>query len=322
MKKLRIKIDWQRLRRSSAFHNTLMFLVFVAVAIIFWFVLALNDSVTETFRVQVMMVNVPDSVTFINDPPATIHVTLRDKGTNIMRSGIVKNPKLELNFREYAHDGIFRLNHTDILTVLKSELGSGAQISSVSLDSLRLYYTTSPGRRVPVNVLANVTASSGYIISAPPTPLVKTVRIYSVGDEIDTVRRVCTQQLTRRDLQQTSTFDVKITPIKNVKIVPSSIQVRVDVEPLVHKDIFVNIDMLNVPNGESLLLFPNRVPVSLYVPMSHFNDVSYPLNVVVDYNDIRALRTERIKVRIATHAPELVNVVLKTDSVEYTVVKH
>lgn len=322
MKIRKIKVDWRRLRSSSSFHNALMFLVFVFVAIIFWFILALNDNVTETFRVNLKLQNVPDSVTFINDPPAVIHVTLRDKGTNIMRSGVVKNPTVEVNFKEYAHDGIFRLSYSDLIAEIKSDLGNGASISSVSVDSLRLYYTTDPGRRVPVVVSSELTSAPGYIISGPPVPLAKSVRIYSVHDEIDTVKRVRTQRLTRRDLSQTSTFSVKLMPIPNVKIVPASIDVKVNVEPLVHKEIYVPVEVDNVPKGESLLLFPNRVPVSLYVPMSHFNDDSFPIIISANYDEIRDNATRRIAVKVQNHADNLVNVVLKTDSVEYTLVKH
>lgn len=322
MKIRKIKVDWRRLSSSSGFHNALMFIIFVAVAIIFWFILALNDSVTETFRVSLRVINVPDSITFINDPPASFHVTLRDKGTNILRSGVVKNPTMELNFREFAHDGIFHLTQADLIAELKSDIGSGASIASVSLDSLRLYYTSDPGRRVPVEVVSDLSSAAGYIIVGRPVPLTKSVKIFSFRDEIDTIRRVRTQRLARRDLQQTSTFAVKFMPIPNVKIVPSQIDVRVNVEPLVHKEIYVPVETDGVPPGESLLLFPNRVPVSLYVPMSRFNEDVFPITITADYEDVRRNRTRRIAVHLRSHADFLINVELRTDSVEYTLVKH
>lgn len=314
--------DWRRFKASSQFHNVLMFLIFVAIATVFWFIIALNDNVTETFRVKLNIQNIPDSVTFITDPPGDIHVTVRDKGTNILRSGVVKNPEVSVNFRDYARDGIFRLSPSDFMAELKADLGGMATISSTSLDSLRLYYTTSPGKRVPVIVRAEVSAASGYIIRREPVSLTKFVRVYSYRDETDTVNKVVTKRLVKNDLSQTSVFSVKLERISGVKIVPSSVDVKVVVEPLVHKETYVNVDVLNLPADESLLLFPNKVPVSFYVPMSNFNDESFPMRVTVDYNDIKNTNSSRIPVRISSHDDRLVNVEIKTDSVEYTLVKH
>lgn len=298
-----------------------MFLIFVAIAVIFWIIVSLNDSVTETFRVKVKIENVPDSVTFINDPPATIHVTMRDKGTNILRSGVIKNPEVLINFREYSHDGVLKMTYSDLISELKADFGGASQISSISLDSLRLYYTDSPGKRVPVAVQSELTPAPGYVISGSPTPLTKGVTIFSYGDEIDTVHRVRTQLLARRDLSQTSVFKVKLMPIRNVKIVPSEIDIKVNVEPLVHKEAYVSVEVINEPQNESVLLFPNKVPVSVYVPMSRFNDEQLDLSVFVDYKEIRQGR-ERVKVHVRRRSDKIVNVELKQDSVEYTIVRH
>lgn len=318
----KIRDEWRRARGSERFRNVVLFLIFVAIAAVFWFIIALNDNVTETFRVKVNIANVPDSVTFITDPPLDMHVTLRDKGTNILRSGVVKKPEVTLNFRDYAHDGIFRLSASDLNAELKADLGGVASISSTSIDSLRLYYTTSPGKRVPVVVDADVSAASGYLIQGSPVSVTKFVRIYSYRDEIDTVNLVRTKKLVKKHLSQTSEFQIALKPISHVKIIPSKVNVKVNVEPLVHKEAFVTVDVINAPSDVNLLLFPNRVPVSFYVPMSHFSDENYHIVVQADYNEIKATNTSRVPVRIVRHAPRLFNVELKADSVEYTLVKH
>ena len=71
---------------SSAFRKMLTFLVFVVIAALFWFIMALNDSAQDDFEVRVAITNVPDSVTFINLPPQKIHVMVRDQGVNLWRS--------------------------------------------------------------------------------------------------------------------------------------------------------------------------------------------------------------------------------------------
>ncbi len=317
-----IKDQWLRVKHSVKFRNVLLFLIFVAIATVFWFIIALNDNISETFRVKLKITAVPDSVTFITDPPAEFHVTVRDKGTNILRSGVVKQPEMSVNFADYCHEGVFRLTNADIMTELKTDIGGMATITSSSLDSLRLYYTTSPGHRVPVIVKADLTPASGYMVQGTPVLQTRTVKIYSYHDEIDTVRAVYTKTLVKKGLSQTSVFEVPLQPIPHVKIVPSKVEVKVHVEPLVHKEVYVKIDVINAPQNENLLLFPNRVPVSMFVPMSKFGDENYQVCVQVDYNDVHSTNDSRVPVYLVSHAPGLVNVELKQDSVEYTLVKH
>ena len=318
----RIGRQWRKVKGSPRFRNVLVFLVFVMISTVFWFIMSLNDSVTETFKVSLRIQNVPDSVTFITDPPADFHVTVRDKGTTILRSGVVKSPVLSLDFPDYSKDGVFRFTRTDLNAALKASFGGAVQITSTSLDSLRLYYTTDPGRNVPIVVRADLGAASGFIVSGPARATQKSVKVYAYNaSDLDTVTRVYTELFTKRNLSQTTYFNVRIHPIPNVKIVPNTVRVEVPVEALVKKEGYVTVGVDNEPPGESLLLFPNKVPVEYYVPMSLFNSEVVPVSVSVDYLETRATGGNRLSVRIRGVGDNVVNPRLQTDSVEYTIVK-
>jgi len=315
------KEKWRGMRATAGFHNFVLFLAFVAVAAFFWLVMSLNDNVTQTFDVELKIDNVPDSVTFINDPPASFHVTLRDKGTNILRSGIISNPHVGLNFRDYADKGIFRVTRSDLSAAVKSAFGNSAQLTAVSLDSLYLHYTSEKGRRVPVVVVAEVSSVPGMVISETPKPLQRSALIYSYSEDIDTITRVYTQPIVRRNLSGTTEVEVQLKSIAKVKIVPSSVKVRIPVEPLVKKESMATVTALNVPDGESLLLFPNRVQVVYYVPMSLFNSDLVPVDVSVDYRDIYEYSGDRLPVGIRSYADYVESPQVLVDSVEYTLVK-
>ncbi len=315
------KERWRGMRASTGFHNFVLFLAFVAVASLFWLILSLNDNVTRTFDVQLKIDNVPDSVTFINDPPAMFHVTLRDKGTNILRSGILSHPRVGLNFRDYGENGIFRVTKNDMNAAVKSAFGNSAQITSVSIDSLYLHYTTDKGRRVPIVVVADVSAISGMVISETPKPLQRSALIYSYSEVVDTITRVYTQPIVKRNLSTTTELEVPLKSIPTVKAVPSSVKVQISVEPLVKKESLATVTAHNVPEGESLLLFPNRVQVVYYVPMSLFNSDLVPIDVSVDYQDIYKFSGDRLPVAIRSFADYVESPRIMTDSVEYTLVK-
>lgn len=309
------------MRNSAGFHNFLLFLAFVAVATLFWLILSLNDSVTRTFDIRIKVDNVPDTVTFITDPPAEFHVTLRDKGTNLLRNGIVKHPQLSINFRDFADKGIFRFSRTDLSTALKSTFGTSAQIMAQSLDSLHLIYTTNKGKRVPIVVSADLKAAPGCVLADAPEPLERAVMVYSSTNVLDTITRVYTEKILRRNLSETTEITVKLQPIAHAKITPATVKVKIPVEPLVKKESLATVHAENVPDGESLLLFPMRIPIVYYVPMSLFNSDLVPVDVTVDYHDIKRTANDKIPVRIKSSADYVISPEFNVDSVEYTLVK-
>ncbi len=313
---------WRRFRETAFFHDAVLFLVFVGISTLFWIILALNDSAQDSFNVRLNIANVPDSVTFINDIPDKFHVGVRDKGTTLWRNHY-RRPTVSINFRDYADKGVLMFTHSDMQTALKSLFGTSAVITSTSLDSLKLVYTTNKGKRVPVDIDANITPASGSVIEGNPQASPSNVYVFGEQSVLDTIHLVSTQRITLNDLTENTSVTVKLNKIKNARVVPSTVEVKVPVEPLVRKEAMITITPINVPQNASLLLFPSKVPVDYYVAMSRLGDDDDPsIELQVDYRGILESRNGKLRVKVANYPERLQNLSLKTDSVEYTIVKN
>lgn len=297
-------------------------MIFVGIAGLFWLIMTLNDSVQDGCIVNVKITNKPDSITFISEVPNTFHVEVKDKGSSLMRTMWLKTPTVNLNFRELAENGQLICTHSDLMVALKETFGINATIVSSSVDSLRLVYTDNPGKQVPVVVAVNAGARAGYIVYGQPQADPSRVTVYGPREILDSVTRVYTKVYIETDLSESKQFLSELKPIKGARIIPSKVQVNVNVEPLVAKEEIVGVVAENVPSDENLLLFPSNVRVSYFVPMSEFSDEKKAVRVVVDYNELANHMGERLPLRIETiGASNAVNPVLHTDSVEYTLVR-
>lgn len=313
---------WRKLKSTSAFHDIVLFCVFTFVATVFWIIMALNDNAQDSFNVKVQIVNCPDTVTFISDIPEKIHVTVRDKGSSIWRNQF-RHPSMNINFKEYATAGLLKYTHSDIMTSLKSVFGSQSQIVSTSIDSLKLEYTTGKGKRVPIVVNSQVWPASGFIIDGNLKPSPSNVLVYGEQSILDTIHKVTTELISLKDLSETTTVDVGFPRINGVRILPSKVDVTVPVEPLVKKEALITITAVNVPHGQSLLLFPSKVPVEYYVAMSRLGDNDDPeIELQADYNAIPVDRHGKLGVKLISYPERLKNLSLKNDSVEFTIVKN
>lgn len=320
MKKMRKA--WKDVQDSTGFKKSLIFLVFVAIAALFWFILALNDSVQDDFEVKVNINNVPDSVTFITIPPQKIHVMVRDQGTNLWRNGVFGNAQVNIDFKDFSSDGQFKMRHSELTAALKNVFGPSASLLSSSVDSLSLTYTTLPGKRVPVVVSANLSTAVGKIISERPTVTPSSVVVYSIRSVIDTISKVYTEHFSRQNLEETIDVPVKLQGMPNVRMEPSAVNVKVEVEPLVKKRATVNLQVQNLPEGMDLLLFPSVANVEYYLPMSRFNATSDDrIEVSVDFEDIHD-DVRKLPVNLVYQDQNLLNLQVLTDSVEYTLVRN
>lgn len=300
----------------------MLFLIFVGVSAVFWLILALNDSAQNHFNVNLKIVNMPDSVTFISDVPEKLHVTVSDKGTNLWRNGVLKHPSITIDFKEYSTDGVLKYSYNDLITSLRETFGGTATVTSLSLDSLQLFYTTNPGRRVPIVIDCKVYPASGNTLEGNIKASPGSVYVYGAKDIIDTLRYVTTEPMTLRDISETTNVEIKIKKIKNVRVLPSKVNLTIPIEPLVRKEAMISVDAINVPEGEELLLFPSKVPVEYYVAMSRLNDDEDPnIHLIVDYLQIPFSKSGRLKIEKEAYPERLKNLQVRTDSVEYAIVK-
>lgn len=316
----RIASWWRTLRTSGRLRNGLVLMLFVAIAAVFWLVLALNDNVQRNITVRLNITGVPDSVKFITDPPASMHVSVRDRGSALLRAGVLRKPVMTVQFRDYLHGSSFVLTHSDIMAGLKATFGSSASILSSSVDSVRVAVASGRGKRVPVVCASDVTAAAGSVIYGAPTATPTGVMAYGPKSVLDTLTRVYTARVVRRDLQEPTVLTVGLHPVAGVRLEPSEIKVHIPVEPLVSKTYRVPITATNVPAGTELLLFPSVVPVDVFVPMSCFSTDQTPVEAWVDYHDV-ALPTDKVPVRVRLLSHDAYRVAEEVDSVEYAVVK-
>ena len=301
--------------------EVLLFLMFLLISYVFWLLLTLNNEMQEDIDVPVTIVNVPDSVTIISDVPPVVKVSVRDKGSALMKYKLGGANVMKIDWTEYqSGDNKFLISRADLGARVRDYFGAGSQVVTVTPDSLRLNFTTSPGRRVVVKVVADLQPSLGNIIGRVRTN-VDSVMLYSVNDLPHSLNSVETVPIVRGGLSDTTTIVARIAPIPGVKIVPEQIVLTVPVEPLIMRKQFAPVVVKNMPADVGLITFPSRVEVSYLMPMSAYNDELYEINAYVDYRDVHSSTTGKLPVVLSLLPDGYHNAEMSPDSVEYIIEK-
>lgn len=305
--------------RSKRGRDILVFIVFLLISTVLWFVLSLNEETQFDMRMPVRLSHVPDSVTIISNPPSAISVSLKAKGTQMLKQSFGNVPTMNIDFRVYRSRNAILLGEADIKALARSSFG-GATILVVSPDSINLAYTSKPGIPMPIVIDYKVTASPQSTIAGRPRLSMDSVLVYSAGRIPYNLNAISTEPIRLTNLNRTTTTKVRLVAPSNTRVIPDSVDVTFSVEPLISKTRKVVIEPVNVPDGIKLITFPAQIEVFYMVPMSIYNYTDPHFRVLADYNTISNTSDSRkIKLRLRDVPENLQNVHLSADSAEYII---
>lgn len=320
----KIKISFSplgRLIKSRQGRHTLSFFVFLGISAILWGVLTLNEEDTYDMRLPVRLEHVPDTVTIVSTVPNYLNVSLRSKGSSMLKYEVGSEPELVVDFRRFASNNNLRLGDAEIKSLARNIL-PGSSIYLVSPDSFSISYTSRPGVLLPIEPIVHATSGPQATIIGRPTLSIDSAKVYSVGNLPQGLISVATEPINLSEINNDVTVKAKVLAPPRTRVIPDSVLVTVKVEPLIVKSRKIVIEPVNVPQGMKLITFPAQINVVYMVPMSLYNSVDPNFRVQADYQGINPEATsKRIKVRLSNVPPSLQNVYLESDSVEYIIEK-
>lgn len=299
--------------------SVLAYLLCCAVAFVFWLFVALDDVTERDYELRVELENVPDSVVVLGNLPPSVNVVMKGKGTQFLKYYFSKVPPMKLDFRQYAtaSTSSLSISRAKLDSRIREMFGQSVNIIVVSPDSLHINYTTGPGIKVPLRVIANVTTTPECVMSGPAVADVDSVTIYTLKKGRLKQKYAETMAITFDNISDTIVTEVEVQQLPDMKILPERVNVTVPVELLVAKTVSLPVQTVNVPDGERVLTYPAKVSVHYLVPM-RMSGMAFSAKALVDFRTIRhnALRAD---VEL-TDLPEDIKLVsVSPDSVEYVI---
>lgn len=307
--------------RSRRGRDSLMFFVFIIISAVLWMVLSLNEEEQFDVRLPVKITHVPDSVMLLSAGPEALNVSLRARGTQVIKMQIGMMPTVNIDFRAFRTNGMLHLSSTELKSTVRNSMG-GAQVSVVFPDSLSIPYTTHPGYLMPVNLDYKVTTGPQFAIEGRPWQSLDSVRVYMApGTALpDNFRAVTTEPIHLTGITENESRRVRLTGPAGSRVVPDSIDVTFRVEPLIFKSRKVVIEPVNVPEGTKLITFPAQIDVFYMVPMSIYPKSDPKFRILADYRSINhGSPTKMMKLTLTDVPQNLQNVHLSADSAEYII---
>lgn len=286
-------ISREKLRQS------LVFLIFIAVAFSLWLLKALNEEYETDISVEVAVTGLPPGVELDVDDKSKMQmqVTVHGNGTALIGYMFGDPLKIEVDYSEFNdNNGSLSIPVSQLKNRVSSKLNSYTTLVHFKGESFGVKIKRKL-KNLPISVVADVKPAPGYeiksvktetehlLVSAPPS-------YYSWLKNIEVGGVTCS------DIASDTVFELSVISSKKyVDIDQKSVKLMVDVEPLatVEKKIplvFVNLPYDVVGDVKSVYDTPDYVSVKFEVSKENF-DKAMSDSIVAEV-DLRVLEANEV----------------------------
>ena len=302
-----------------------VFLFFLVVSAGFWLLQTLDETFETDVVVPLQLTDVPDEVVITTPLPGHLTVTIRDRGTALTRYWRHDIDTLRLSFRDYdagTTNGRVRIPQADVLKHIQGALATTSRVQAIRPDTLEYYYNHGLNATIPVQVAGDVdTNPHYYLLDLQTSP--QEVQVFASAATLDTLTAVRPMPVNLTDLQENTTVEVALRPIRGAKLEPDRVQLTATVDVYMENTLEVPVVSLNFPAGKQLRTFPSTVHVTYTVGYAHSRDITRKNFVsLVTYEEILDLQSQgatKIPVRLKSIPEGVSNVRIEPSEVDYLV---
>lgn len=269
--------------------QTAIFLFFLLLSANFWLMHSIGSNREIPITYTVEYVNLPNNVKITNTLEKEINVSVADAKTSFVKYFFVKqterlvidlkdiNRNIKSGRKTYSIDNIVK-------NAVKNDFGKEANISNFAPKVIIVEYVTLENKKVAVVLDSDIPVKSQYILSDSVGIYPNTVTIYGSIQDISMIDTIRINDLSTDSLSKSKTIFYTFKNDKRFSYDPDGVKLKISIDKSTEKTIPIDIEYRNVPDGLTMKAFPQKVNVSVIVPIGKYNDVdSKDFTAEIDY---------------------------------------
>ncbi len=307
-------------------------LVCLVVSSAFWFILAMSrDYQSEQVSYAVTYLNLPTDKVLLQPLEDTIVFEVQNaKGRDLIQQYWLAPKTLTIDYARIEEGEKVPVQR--VLRQLRDQLPYMVDENAyVSPEYLYFRFEERKEKLLPIDFQADVTLAYHFEMKRNIDLEPEFVTVSGPKSIIDTLKSWKTETVTLRELNKTFEDEVDLLqPAQldaryfNLTLSEPRAKYRIDVEEYTEKSIWRDIDLVNVPPGMELYIFPKRAKLTFQVGVSNFLAVSDEINekfeVVADVGEVDVDKANQIPVLIAKAPSYIRNIEMDPSYVEFVIV--
>lgn len=264
-----------------------IFAVSILVSFIAWCVFALSNKYSYRVTAPVQYVNSPEEKAFHPLQSDTVALNVEGSGWQILFSKLRLQPqvfKVDLSGLKTRNWVIFSTQ----INSLNRQVSGNQRIISVSPDTLYFDFSKQTVKKVPVNLISNLSFKKQYNITDDILLEPSFVTVTGPAEDIKLIHKWDTELIELKDIDGSVNTGISLKGKEkgNLGVYPTRIKLKIPVGEMTEKVLEVPIRIRNGKKGYSTTLLPGNVRVTVNVPLEYYADIKRSsFDIVVNFED-------------------------------------
>jgi len=309
----------------------LTYLVFLLIAIVIWYLNALNKELTVDLKFAIKYTDLPEDKILTNTPPEYLILTLNAQGFALLkyRFGLkFYTVTIEANYQTLRKKNNssqdYFLTTQSAFDRIASQLSSDVKLRLITPDTLNFLLSETVEKKMSVKPALQLQFDKGFLPRGKMMIAPGEITVTGPKTIVDTMQYVYTRSKLFRKLNDTLKTSIALLPVHQLRYSVNEVKILQAIERHTEATITVPVEPVNLPEGLTMKVFPGTVAINCMVPVVDYEKLQpYMFRVVVDYNSVKDARDNQTKARVTiSRTPDYVtNVTFHPKNVDFIIEK-
>ncbi len=300
------------------------FLLFLLLSLVFWVLTKFSKEYSETIQATLVYKNIPEQVTIVGERSSMIRFDIVTNGFESLFFKI-KKPKIDLNINSYYKDGMksISLSNNDLVNIINDQLSNYNSVKSVFGDGLIIELDSIVSIKLPVIIRSNIQFKEGFKGMGDFVKDPDSVLVFGPQNKLNTIEHIVSESLELNEVDNDIDKSIKLLPPEdvNISIETKNVRVLLKVEEFTQKQLILPIELINIPEGQTVKLLPETVTITFDVSIEEFNTITESdFRIICDFSE-RDETNNSLNPILENFPESLSNLVLGTQRIEYLIFK-
>ena len=244
----------------------------IGIALVFWLFVKLSQNYTVWKDIKIL-VDVPETKALVNLPPDNLKVKIQAKGWDLLFN------RHQLSTLKQ----VYSFGNKEILLVPKWQLNADVsenlasprlKVLDINYSDIRLTLEDRLAKKVPLILKKNISFAEGYNTAGQITLKPDSILISGPQSMVKGITFWETDSLLSSHLKKdiNKTINLKASK-KEVFLSHNKVAIHLPVEKYTEKTFYIPLLIHNIPQEDSLSIFPKSVNIRCVVGLSRFEDL-------------------------------------------------
>lgn len=327
MKNLTKKI--QQKIRTYLTGNVLIFFVCIIVSCVFWFLFTYSENIVYEYEVPIKITNLPDKYIITSKVPQKIRVTSSDIGFHQLHLHWKKDklPALQIDMT-YLVDTTQRqytVNNKMLRKILHDYpyTSSKQRIIETYPKEFTFHYEILHEKVVPIILVDSSDINDNFMLKNQIQLNHQKVKIFGNKTLLDSINYVYTKPILDTNITENKNIKLALDINPRLKTDLNEVTAIIKIERTTEKSLEIPINIINVPQGTIVRIFPSVAKVTFMVGLSHYKKITtQDFSLTLDYLQLQSTTDNDItkgKLNISTKHPFVKSIRLSPNEVDYVI---